>query len=592
MTRRYSSSAVAITAVLALCAAIVAFPRRGDRTGPYGSPAGERTTLVDGGDLLGVSVTFYVDHLSAVMLLLAAGVGLMVQVYSVAYLAGDPRYRSYTTIIQLFLVAMAIVVVADNLWLLLVGWEVMGLCSYLLISHHWELAPARAGAVKAFLLTRVGDLGLLVGIFAIGHTFGTYEISEVLAAMASSDAPAGLTAIGLLIVVAVVGKSAQFPLHTWLADAMPGPTPISALIHAATMVAAGVFLVARLYPVMAESAVTMTVLAVVACVTMLLAALLALTSGDLKRVLAWSTVSQLAYMFAALAVGGYDAGIDHLLSHGAFKALLFLVAGSVAHVIGSTALRDMGGLRGAMPWTFATGTIGFAALAGVVPTVGFFSKDAVLESAWHAVGHESPVSAGVAAVVLAVGLVTAAVTVVYAFRAWWMTFMGGDGATVTGAGAAGAGAARAQALREAPPLMVGPLVLLAAATLLLSLAMPFDLLMGLVTTLVVAGAGWLAYQALAAGRDPADLLGPARPAFTRELGWDVGYDGAGVAAREAGDLVVATDRDVIGFYPRAVAWLSVQLSRVLTRSQTGNAQIYVTVLAVGVLLATLLVVVR
>ncbi|MGH1563671.1 NADH-quinone oxidoreductase subunit 5 family protein [Mumia sp. DW29H23] len=581
MSRRYSTSAVGITAVLALCAAIVAFPRLGDDTGPYGEPAGRVTTLVDGGDLLGVSLTFYVDHLSAVMLLLAAVVGLMVQTYSVAYLAGDARYRSYTTIIQLFLVAMATVVVADNLWMLLVGWEVMGLCSYLLISHHWELAPARAGAVKAFLLTRIGDLGLLVGIFAIGQTFGTYEISEVLTAMASPDAPEGLTAIGLLIVVAVVGKSAQFPLHTWLADAMPGPTPISALIHAATMVAAGVFLVARLYPVLAESAVTMTVLAAIACVTMLLAALLALTSGDLKRVLAWSTVSQLAYMFAALSVGGYDAGIEHLVSHGAFKALLFLVAGSVAHAIGSTALRDMGGLRAAMPWTFVTGTIGFAALAGVVPTVGFFSKDAVLEAAWHAIGHDAPVAPVVAVVVLVVGLVTAAVTVVYAFRAWFMAFVG-EGAPVRAS----------VAVHEAPPLMVGPLAVLAAATVLLSVFMPFDLLMGLVTTAIVVAAGWLAWRTTAAGRDPADLLGPARPAFTRELGWDLAYDGAAVAAREAGDVVVATDRDVIGFYPRAAAWVSLAVSRGLARAQTGNAQTYVTVLAVGVLLGTVLVVVR
>ncbi|WP_370616284.1 NADH-quinone oxidoreductase subunit L [Mumia sp. Pv 4-285] len=581
MNRRYSSSAVGITAVLAVCAAVVAFPRLGDDTGPYGLPAGRTTTLVDGGDLLGVSVSFYVDHLSAVMLLLAASVGLLVQVYSVAYLAGDSRYRSYSTIIQLFLVAMATVVVADNLWLLLVGWEVMGVCSYLLISHHWELSPARAGAVKAFLLTRIGDLGLLVAIFAIGQTFGTYEISEVLTAMASPGAPEGLTAIGLLLVVAVVGKSAQFPLHTWLADAMPGPTPISALIHAATMVAAGVFLVARLYPVLAASAVTMTVLAAIACVTMLLAALLALTSADLKRVLAWSTVSQLAYMFAALAVGGYDAGIDHLLSHGAFKALLFLVAGSVAHAIGSTALRDMGGLRAAMPWTFLTGTVGFAALAGVVPTVGFFSKDAVLESAWHAIGHDAPVAPVVAVVVLAVGLVTAAVTVVYAFRAWWQTFIG-EGAPVR----------VSAAVHESPPLMVGPLIVLAAVTFLLSLAMPFDLLMGLVTTAIVGAAGWLAWRTTTSGRDPAGLLGPLQPAFTRELEWDLGYEGAAVAARRAGDLVVATDRDVIGFYPRAAAGVSVWLSRALARAQNGNAQTYVTVLAVGALAITALVVVR
>ncbi|QMW65808.1 NADH-quinone oxidoreductase subunit L [Mumia sp. ZJ1417] len=587
MRRRDSASTVAITALLAVCAAVVAFPQLGERTGPYGVPAGAQTTLVDGGDLLGVSVTFFVDHLSAVMLLLAAGVGLLVQIYSVAYMAGDSRYRAYATIIQLFLIAMATVVTADNLWMLLVGWEVMGLCSYLLISHHWELSPARAGAVKAFLLTRIGDLGLLVAIFGIGHTFGTYEISEVLTAMASPGAPEGLTWIGLLLVLAVVGKSAQFPLHTWLADAMPGPTPISALIHAATMVAAGVFLVARLYPVLAASAVTMTVLAVIACVTMLLAALFALTSRDLKRVLAWSTVSQLAYMFAALSVGGYDAGIDHLLSHGAFKALLFLAAGSVAHAVGSTALSDLGGLRAVMPWTFVTATIGFAALAGVVPTVGFFSKDAVIEAAWHGIGHEAPVAPAVAALVLACGLVTAVVTVVYAFRTWWVTFVGGEGRTAM----AEAGS-RSPALHEAPPLMVGPLVVLAAVSLLLSLAMPLEPLTGLVTTVLVVAAGWLAWRTVAAGRDPADLLGAVRPAFDRELAMDVAYDRAGVAARGAGDVVVATDRDILGFYPRAAAWVTVALSKGFARAQSGNAQVYVTVLAVGVLVIAGLVVVR
>jgi len=584
--RRESAPAVAITALLALCAAVVAFPRLGDRTGPYGEPAGVQSTLVDGGELLGVSVTFFVDHLSAVMLLLAAGVGLLVQIYSDAYLAGDARYRAYTTIIQLFLVAMATVVVADNLWMLLVGWEVMGLCSYLLISHHWELAPARAGAVKAFLLTRIGDLGLLVAIFGIGQTFGTYEITEVLNAMASPGAPDGLTWIGLLIVLAVVGKSAQFPLHTWLADAMPGPTPISALIHAATMVAAGVFLVARLYPVLAASAVTMTVLAVLACVTMLLTALFALTSRDLKRVLAWSTVSQLALMFAALAVGGYDAGIDHLLSHGAFKALLFLAAGSVAHAVGSTALSELGGLRTVMPWTFVTATVGFAALAGVVPTVGFFSKDAVIEAAWHGIGHDAPVAPGIAVLVLVVALVTAVVTAVYSFRTWWTTFFVAPGArpverpTVAGRS------------YEAPPLMLGPLVVLAATSILLSLAMPLHLLTGLVTTVLVAAAGWWAWQSVAAGRDPADVLGVARPLFDRELAMDVAYDSAGTAARSAGDVVVATDRDILGFYPRAAAWVTVLLSKGFARAQSGNAQTYVTVLAVGVLVIAGLVVVR
>ncbi|MEJ7757633.1 MAG: proton-conducting transporter membrane subunit [Nocardioidaceae bacterium] len=240
---------------------------------------------------------------------------------------------------------MLTVVVADDLFVLLVGWEVMGLCSWLLIGHHWELPAARAGAVKAFVMTRFGDLGLLVAIVVTGQAFDTYRISEVLAQLGSGERPPA--GIGLLLVLAVVGKSALFPLHTWLADAMPGPTPISALIHAATMVVAGVYLVARLLPLFTLAA--LTVLALVAALTMVLGALFALVQTDLKRLLAWSTVSQLAYMYAALAASDADAAIDHLLSHGAFKALLFLVAGTIAHATGSTALRGMGALRRSMP---------------------------------------------------------------------------------------------------------------------------------------------------------------------------------------------------------------------------------------------------
>ncbi|PJJ58273.1 NADH-quinone oxidoreductase subunit L [Mumia flava] len=610
MNQRHAFSAVAITGLLAVIAALVALPRLGDVTGPYGPPAGARTVLVDGGDLLGVSLSFYVDHLSAVVLLLAAGVGLLVQVYSTAYLAGDPRYRSYTVIIQLFLVAMALVVVADNLWVLLIGWEVMGLCSYLLISHHWELSDARSGAVKAFLLTRIGDLGLLVGIIAIGATFGTYEISGVLAAMADGEDVGSLTGIGLLLVLAAVAKSAQFPLHSWLPDAMPGPTPISALIHAATMVAAGVFLLARLYPVVVASEVTTTVLAAIAVITMLMAALFALTAGDLKRVLAWSTVSQLAYMFAALAVGGYDAGIDHLLSHGAFKALLFLAAGSVAHAIGSTALRDMGGLRRSMPLTFATATIGFAALAGLLPTVGFFSKDAVLDSAWHAIRHDAPVSPLVAVIVLVVGLVTAAVTVVYCARTWWSVFFtpveAADEQDRVASSAKHAAPAATHAAttakhaapvtvgpgHEAPGAMAGPLLLLAAATLLLSFAMPLHPLAGLVTMVIVVGVGWLCWRALREGSDPVAFVG-LRPGRSRaESASDDAWAWTSRAAARSGDGVVATDRDIVDFYPRAVGWLTMTTGRLMSRAQSGNAQAYATVLAVGVLLVAVGAVVR
>ncbi len=226
------------------------------------------------------------------------------QVYSLGYLAHDPRYPSYAALVSVFTGAMTTVVTADDLWVLLVGWELMGACSYFLIAHHWELGEARAGAVKAFLVTRTADLGLLFAIFVLGDRFGSYRISAVLAGV-TEGAPQvdELLLPAVLLVVAALGKSAQVPFHTWLPDAMPGPTPISALIHAATMVAAGVFLVARMYPLFGSAPTSLTLLALVAAVTMFLAALYALFTDDLKRVLAWSTVSQLAYMFGALSAG-------------------------------------------------------------------------------------------------------------------------------------------------------------------------------------------------------------------------------------------------------------------------------------------------
>lgn len=580
MIRRSPLVAVTGTTLIWIATVVVALPRLGDSGSLTGSQVDGVTRLwAGGGGVLGVSLATHVDQLSAVMLLLVGSVGLLVQVYSTGYLRGDPRYRSYATIIVLFLLAMIAVVVADDLFVLLVGWEVMGLCSYLLISHHWELPAARRGAVKAFVMTRIGDVGLLVAILVIGAAFGTFRISRVLGQVEAGAHPPQATAIGLLLLCAVVAKSAQFPLHTWLPDAMPGPTPISALIHAATMVAAGVFLVARLYPLLALSELTMTLLAVVACLTMLLGALFALVEGDLKRVLAWSTVSQLAYMFAALSVGGRRAAIDHLLSHGAFKALLFLAAGCVAHVIGSTALSGMGGLRRPMPVTFVTATIGFAALAGLVPTAGFLTKDAVLESAYDATGHDAPVSPAVAWLVLLVGLLTALVTAVYATRTWLLVFLGER-----------RGAAGVEGAREAPAVMTVPLVLLAVAAFALGLTQSLHLWMALLSTLLtVVGAGY-AWSRWRGGLDAADVLGPARPLFERGLFVDDGYDDLTAGIGRAADLVVDTDRDVIDAYPRGAALVVATSSRLLDRAQTANVQTYATVFVVGGGIAVLLAV--
>jgi len=283
------------------------------------------------------------DSLAAVVALMVAVVALAVQVYSTGYLHGDRRYPSYAAQVSLFTSAMLLVVVASDLFELLVGWEVMGLCSYLLIGHYRELEHARASAVKAFLVTRIGDVGMLLGIVVLTSAAGTSDLGELLHAVPMI--PHGALVAGtLLLLLGVAGKSAQFPLHVWLPDAMAGPTPISALIHAATMVAAGIYLVARLHPLFLASTVTLDVMALMAAVTMLLGALAAFAQDDLKRMLAWSTTSQLAYMLGSLAAGGYDAGLLHLLVHATAKALLFLAAGIVLHCAGTGALAELRGI--------------------------------------------------------------------------------------------------------------------------------------------------------------------------------------------------------------------------------------------------------
>jgi NADH-quinone oxidoreductase subunit L len=311
---------------------------------------------------------------------------------------------------------MLAVVVGNDLILVLVGWEVMGACSYLLIAHDRSLPEAPAAAVKAFLVTRVGDVGFLLGIALLGVSAGSFRISEIFAALPTMSG-ATVTAAALLLLAGVAGKSAQFPLHTWLPDAMAGPTPISALIHAATMVAAGVYVVARLFPVFQAAPVALTVLGVMAAVTLLLGAFAATAQDDIKRVLAWSTVSQLGYMTGALAVGATTPAIFHLLTHAAFKALLFLAAGCVIHAVGTNLMSRMGGLRRVLPVTFWSMTIGLAALAGVPPMAGFWSKEAILAAAHHGTG-------GTALLVYLAGLAGTFITAWYATRLWLKVFFG------------------------------------------------------------------------------------------------------------------------------------------------------------------------
>ncbi len=359
-----------------------------------------------------------IDGLAAVMLVVVTFVSLLVQIYSIGYMAHEPRFTWYFAALSLFTGSMLVLVVSNNLLMLLVGWEGVGICSYLLIGHFWEEKKNSDAAIKAFIVTRTGDVAMLFGIFVLIAAAGTANMGQISEAAASGQiSPALLTIGGVLLFGGAIGKSAQFPLHVWLPDAMAGPTPVSALIHAATMVAAGVYLVGRMFEVFINAnPVALSVVATIAAITMLIAALLAMIQDDIKRVLAYSTISQLAYMVAGLSLGeaGYTPGLFHLFTHAFFKALLFLGAGSVIHAAHSNNMSDLGGLRKYMPATFITFLIGSMALSGIPPFAGFWSKDEIITTAWRT-GHYW---------VWGVALLTAILTAFYMTRAVILTFFG------------------------------------------------------------------------------------------------------------------------------------------------------------------------
>ena len=387
-------------------------------------------TWAASGDLT-IRLGLYVDQLTAAMLLLVTIVSGLVHVYTIGYMHGEPGYARFFANIALFTFSMLMLVMSDNFVQLFVFWEAVGLCSYLLIGHWYDRHSARAAATKAFIVNRVGDFGFLLGILLVFVVFGTLQYQPVFAEAANQTGAvvdllgafgggwevSAMTLICLLLFVGAVGKSAQVPLHVWLPDAMEGPTPISALIHAATMVTAGVFMVARLAPLYNVSALALAVVAIVGGLTMIVGATIALTQNDIKRVVAYSTLSQLGYMMMACGLGGYVAGIYHLLTHGAFKALLFLGCGSVILAVHHEQdMQRMGGLKDKMPVTYWTFIIGSLALAGFPLTAGFFSKDELLLSAWNA---------GMLGQVLAVaGILTAGLTAFYSFRLVFVTFWG------------------------------------------------------------------------------------------------------------------------------------------------------------------------
>lgn len=403
---------------------------------PKSAYSGAWRLAVIGGEALDLSLRL--DGYGIIMLVVVTVVSLLVHIYSLSYMGEDKRRGWYFTVLALFTAAMLGLVVSDNLLLTFAMWELMGLCSYFLIGFWWEEAEPRRAAQKAFLTTRVGDLGFLVALFALFANFGTFDMSVILGA---EYAPAFAALVSLAILFAAMGKSAQIGLHAWLPDAMAGPTPSSALIHAATMVAAGVFVVARFMPVFLQAPDwVLTAVLVIGAATAIMAASIAATQHDIKKVLAYSTISQLGLMFVALGLGSAVVAIFHLFTHAFFKALLFMTSGVVIHATHSQDMRDMGGLRKAMPATTVIYTIGALALAGIAPLSGFFSKDEILTVAAHA---DNWWAYGAVAV-------TSLLTAFYMTRLWIRVF---------------GGKLKDESVHEGPGLMVVPVAILAAITL-------------------------------------------------------------------------------------------------------------------------------
>ncbi|PCG86853.1 NADH-quinone oxidoreductase subunit L [Streptomyces sp. WZ.A104] len=580
-------------------------------------------------------------HLDGFAVLVAVLVGLVatcVQLYSTAYLRDDARYPSYAALVSLFTAAMLLVVYSGDLMVLLVGWEIMGICSYFLVGHYWETPEARAASLKAFLVTKLGDVPFLIGLFALAADTGSFRITKILAAVTTGglDHP---TLIALLLLAGVAGKSAQFPLHTWLPDAMAGPTPVSALIHAATMVAAGIYFVARLLPVFAASGAALVVLAVMAAVTMIGSGLAALAQDDIKRVLAYSTIGQLGYMSGALAVGDRGAAVFHLISHGAFKAVLFLAAGVVIHAAGTNslaAMSRMSGLARRIPDAYWTMTVALLALAAIPPFAGFFSKEAVLVAAEHtALGDRTVAPAAAGWTILVGGLLAAVLTAAYAVRLWLLAFRG-RGAEVPDHGRQPAAMTSVLWILAVPTIAFGLTVgtigdwfdghALTPTLTTAVLSTGVTLVGGLVTygawrhttalaartpigavaahpgaepALVEAEAmtsHTAVYGTIADAADPADpgrlLLGPLHRHAVTGFHLDALYTALFVRpVQAAARLVRFLDRTVVDTYVNGSGAATRLLGTAVRRAQTGNVQTYVGALLAGSLVLAIAAVV-
>jgi NADH-quinone oxidoreductase subunit L len=418
---------------------------------------------------------FYLDQLSLVMLLVVTGVGFLIHIYSIGYMWEDPSYYRFFTYLNLFMFFMLTLILANNYLQMFIGWEGVGLASYLLVGFWFTKDSAASAGKKAFIVTRIGDFGVLVALFLIIQHFGSLNFTQVFDQVkpyAPETAGAGfLTAIALLLMLGACGKSAQIPLYVWLPDAMEGPTPVSALIHAATMVTAGVYMVSRSHLIFERAPMALTVVAVIGTLTAFFAATVGITQTDIKKVLAYSTISQLGYMFMACGVGAFSAGIFHLMTHAFFKGLLFLAAGSVIHAVGGEQdMRKMGGLRSYIPATFATMAIATLAIAGIPPLAGFWSKDEIL---WQAFSSQHG-----SWIFWLIGVITAFITSFYMFRLLFMTFFGdyrgantddhghdSDGHASHSHDSHGHDSHGHGAPHESPMVMLGPLMILALLSL-------------------------------------------------------------------------------------------------------------------------------
>jgi NADH-quinone oxidoreductase subunit L len=601
----FSVAAVVVSLVLSVVAFVQTWP------GGHGGEAAYHASTAFahiGGSAF--TAGLLVDPVSALMLLVVTIVAVAVQVYSLGYMHRDDRIGWYYAVLSLFTAAMLTLVLADNFLQLFMAWEVMGLCSYLLIGFWHEQEAPRRASLKAFMTTRVGDVGFMLGLWVMYATAGSFEFSVVLHDF--EWAPAAATTVSLLLLFGAMGKSAQLPLHVWLPDAMAGPTPASALIHAATMVAAGVYLVARALPIFEVSGVALTITLTIGALTALAGGLMAAVQHDIKKVLAYSTISQLGYMFIALGAGGFVAGLYHLVTHAFFKSLLFLGAGVIIHAAHTQDMREMGGLRKHLPVTTAVFGIGSLALAGVFPFSGFWSKDEIIAVLYHEHQYLALVAA----------LAAAFVTAFYVARLWFRVFTGPE---------------QSEGLREGHVEMLVPMGVLAAITAVIGFAGPaLGEFLGheipwpdpglAALSLGVAGAGlalgWWTYGRRSVVLNTRRIKQRVRPlygALDQKLYFDLTYDyfivkpygrvaavlgefdravvdgavnGAAGLWRAGADAGGVFDRRVLDGAINGLAALVRSAGAQLRRVQVGRVQVYQGVMLVSLVLFMLLIVVK